>query len=70
LEKPDWNDIYHHRVAFDDFDWEDDRPLEIPPEDQIIYEMHVRSFTILLWGEASGYICAKKSLKELVCVLN
>ena len=44
---PDWNDIYHHRgrIVFDDFDWEDDRPLEIPPEDQIIYEMHVRSFT-------------------------
>jgi glycogen operon protein len=44
---PDWDDIYHHRgrIAFDDFDWEDDRPLEIPPEDQIIYEMHVRSFT-------------------------
>ncbi len=44
---PDWNDIYQHRarLAFDDFDWEDDRPLEIPPEDQIIYEMHVRSFT-------------------------
>ncbi|MEO0969165.1 MAG: glycogen debranching protein GlgX [Cyanobacteria bacterium J06639_18] len=44
---PDWNDIYHHRgrIVFDDFDWENDRPLEIPPEDQIIYEMHVRSFT-------------------------
>ncbi len=44
---PDWNDIYQHRarIAFDDFDWEDDRPLEIPPEDLIIYEMHVRSFT-------------------------
>ncbi|MEY2984097.1 MAG: hypothetical protein RLZZ568_714 [Cyanobacteriota bacterium] len=44
---PDWNDIYQHRarIAFDDFDWEDDRPLEIPPEDQVIYEMHVRSFT-------------------------
>jgi len=57
---PDWNDIYHHRarVAFDDFDWEDDRPLEIPPEDQIIYEMHVRSFSRHpSSGEASGYIC-------------
>jgi glycogen operon protein len=45
--EPDWNDIYHHRgrIAFDDFDWENDRPLEIEPEDQIIYEMHVRSFT-------------------------
>lgn len=44
---PDWNDIYHHRarIAFDDFDWENDRPLEIPPEDMIVYEMHVRSFT-------------------------
>lgn len=44
---PDWEDIYHHRgrIAFDDFDWGNDRALEIPPEDQIIYEMHVRSFT-------------------------
>ncbi len=44
---PDWNNIYHHRarIAFDDFDWQNDRPLEIPPEDMIIYEMHVRSFT-------------------------
>lgn len=44
---PNWDDIYHHRarIAFDDFDWEGDRPLEIAPEDQIIYEMHVRSFT-------------------------
>jgi isoamylase len=44
---PDWNNRYPHRarIAFDDFDWEDDRPLEIPPEDQIIYEMHVRGFT-------------------------
>lgn len=44
---PDWNDIYHHRarIAFDDFDWESDRPLEIPDEDLVIYEMHVRSFT-------------------------
>lgn len=46
-EKPNWDDIYQHRarISFDDFDWENDRPLEIPPEDQIIYEMHVRSFT-------------------------
>lgn len=40
-------DPYQHRarIAFDDFDWESDRPLEIPPEDLIIYEMHVRGFT-------------------------
>jgi glycogen operon protein len=44
---PNWDDKYQHRsrIVFDDFDWENDRPLEIPPEDQIIYEMHVRSFT-------------------------
>lgn len=28
-----------------DFDWEGDRPLQIPVEDLIIYEMHVRGFT-------------------------
>jgi len=27
------------------FDWEDDRPLKIPLQDSIIYEMHVRGFT-------------------------
>ncbi|MAT38374.1 MAG: glycogen debranching enzyme GlgX [Ectothiorhodospiraceae bacterium] len=46
-EQPDWNDIYQHRarIVQDDFDWEDDRPLEIPMEDLVIYEAHVRSFT-------------------------
>lgn len=45
--QPNWSDIYQHRarLSFDDFDWEEDRPLEIPHEDCIIYEMHVRSFT-------------------------
>jgi glycogen operon protein len=36
---------YRARVVVDDFDWEGDRPLEIPEEDLIIYEMHVRGFT-------------------------
>jgi glycogen operon protein len=46
-QEPDWSDRYQHRsrLSFDDFDWEGDRPLEVPPEDQIIYEMHVRGFT-------------------------
>jgi isoamylase len=46
-EEPDWNDPYQHRarIAFDDFNWENDRPLEIPMEDLVIYEMHVRGFT-------------------------
>jgi len=46
-EKPDWSDIYQHRarICFDDFDWENDHPLETPIEDLIIYELHVRGFT-------------------------
>ena len=32
-------------VVEDHFDWEDDRPLQIPLQDSIIYEMHVRGFT-------------------------
>lgn len=46
--EPEWEDQiypYRARVSFDDFDWEDDSPLEIPPEDLIIYETHVRGFT-------------------------
>lgn len=44
---PNWDDMFPHRgrLVFEDFDWEDDRPLEIPIEDLVIYEMHVRSFT-------------------------
>lgn len=46
-QPPDWNEPFQHRgrLVFDDFDWGDDRPLEIPLEDLVIYEMHVRSFT-------------------------
>ena len=32
-------------VVEDDFDWENDRPLMIPMQDSVIYEMHVRGFT-------------------------
>ncbi len=40
-------DSYPHRarIVGDDFDWGTDRPLEIPIEDLIIYEMHLRGFT-------------------------
>lgn len=46
-QEANWDDIYPHRarLVYDDFDWEDDRPLETPIEDLIIYEMHVRGFT-------------------------
>ena len=33
------------KVLLEDFAWEGDRPLEIPFEDLVIYEMHVRGFT-------------------------
>jgi len=32
-------------VVENHFDWEGDRPLQIPLQDSIIYEMHVRGFT-------------------------
>jgi isoamylase len=45
--KSDRSDIYPYRsrLAFDDFDWEDDHALEIPFQDLVIYELHVRGFT-------------------------
>jgi isoamylase len=38
---------FQHRglLVYDDFDWLTDRPPDIPLEDLVIYEMHVRSFT-------------------------
>jgi isoamylase len=33
-------------VRVDDFDWEHDQPLNIPLVDSIIYELHVRGFTM------------------------
>jgi glycogen operon protein len=44
---PQENEVYPHRsqIVPNDFDWEADRQLEIPIEDLIIYEMHVRGFT-------------------------
>ena len=33
------------RVIPVDFDWDDDKPLELPMEDLVIYEAHVRGFT-------------------------
>jgi glycogen operon protein len=46
-KQPDWEDTYQHRarLSFDDFDWEEDRALEIPTKDLVIYEAHVRGFT-------------------------
>ena len=41
------NGIYPYRARpqVDDFDWQGDRQLNIPLEDLVIYEMHLRGFT-------------------------
>lgn len=38
-------------IVADDFDWEDDRPLNLPLKDTVIYELHVRGYTV---HESSG----------------
>lgn len=47
LKKPDWDKQFQHRsrIIFDDFDWGNDKALETPMEDLVIYEAHVRSLT-------------------------
>ena len=47
LKPPAKKEIYPHRarIPFEDFDWGHDRPLNLPVEDLVIYEMHVRGFT-------------------------
>ena len=44
---------YRARVVKDDFDWGDSRQPLIPMEDVIIYELHVRGFTM---DDSSGMI--------------
>ena len=45
--KPNPADPFPHRgqIIRQDYDWEGDKPLEKKPEELIIYELHVRSFT-------------------------
>jgi glycogen operon protein len=33
------------RIIPDDFDWEEDAPLNLPAQELVVYEMHVRDFT-------------------------
>lgn len=72
-EVPDWNNAFQHRgrVIPEDYDWEGDKPLEIPMNDLVIYEMHVRSFTrddsskVKYKGTFAGLIEKIPYLKEL-----
>ncbi len=47
------NDSFQRRcrLVADHFDWEGDRPLRVPTKDSIIYELHVRGYTV---HESSG----------------
>ena len=40
-------EIYPHRarIPYEDYDWGHDRPINLPVENLVIYEMHVRGFT-------------------------
>ncbi len=40
-------DIYPHRgrIPLNNYDWEHDRPLDLPVSELVIYELHVRGFT-------------------------
>ena len=44
---PDYTNPFQHRgqIILEDYDWQGDKPLEIPFHDLVIYEMHLRSFT-------------------------
>ncbi len=47
-EEPDWSDPFQHRgqiIADNCYNWDGDRQLNIPIEELIIYEMHIRGFT-------------------------
>ncbi len=53
LNSSSWGDVHHglgkrpcSQMDMIQYDWEGDRPLRIPLQDTIIYEMHVRGFTI------------------------
>ena len=41
------HDIFPHRgrIPLNDFEWENDRPLDLPVSHLVIYELHVRGFT-------------------------
>jgi len=47
LSRPSEEEVYPHRarMPFEDFDWGHDRPIRLPVDNLVIYEMHVRGFT-------------------------
>ncbi len=63
--------VHRGKVIPVDYDWEGDKPLELPMQDLVIYEMHVRSFTadsssgVKHKGTFAGIIEKIPYLKEL-----
>lgn len=63
--------VHRGQIICEDYDWEGDKPLEIPQNDLLIYEMHVRSFTkdpssgVRHKGTYAGIIDKIPYLKEL-----
>jgi len=47
LSPPPKEEVYPHRarMPYEDYDWGHDRPINLPVQDLVIYEMHVRGFT-------------------------
>ncbi|MCK4389513.1 MAG: glycogen-debranching protein [Desulfobacterales bacterium] len=49
-------------IVADTYDWEGDRPLNLPLKDTIIYELHVRGYTI----DASSGVVSRGTFKGLI----
>ncbi len=71
-EKPKQGRFQHRgKIILEDYDWEGDKPLELPGKDLIIYEMHIRSFTadpscgVRFKGTFAGLVEKIPYLKEL-----
>ena len=72
-KSPDPENPFQHRgcVIQEDYDWEGDKPLEIPMKDLVIYEAHVRGFTkdesskVKYKGTFAGLLEKIPYLKEL-----
>ena len=62
---------FRGRILPVDYDWDDDKPLELPMEDLVIYEAHVRGFTkdpsanVRFGGTFGGLVEKIPYLKEL-----
>ena len=63
--------VHRGQIIREDYDWEGDKPLETAPAELILYEMHVRSFTVhpgsgvKYGGTYAGIIEKIPYLKEL-----